>query len=170
MTDIELVQLPDDVIHALAAGDLAAATAGCDLPLTPFFVRADRRVWERRSEQIREHPDHAVWVTRVIWDAGRGVVVGRAGYHGPPDGAGMVEVGYSVDPEYRRQGYARAALEALLERAAAEPAVRIVRASVRPDNEPSRNLVLQYGFQETGEQWDEEDGLEILYEVTVSPV
>jgi RimJ/RimL family protein N-acetyltransferase len=165
MTDIRLVQLPDEVIHALARGDLGAATAGTELPLTPYFVQADRRVWERRSEQIREHPDHAAWVTRVIWDAGRDLVTGRAGYHGPPDGAGMVEVGYSVDPEYRRQGYARAALEAMLARAKVEPEVRIVRASIRPDNEPSRNLVLQYGFRESGEQWDEEDGLEILYEV-----
>jgi RimJ/RimL family protein N-acetyltransferase len=76
----------------------------------------------------------------------------------------MVEIGYAVDPEFRRRGYARAALEALLERAAREPSVRTVRVTISPDNEPSYRLVSQYGFARTGEQWDEEDGLEYIYE------
>ena len=54
----------------------------------------------------------------------------------------MVEVGYATDPAYRRQGYARAALRALLDRAAAEPGVTTVRASVGPGNTASRDLVL----------------------------
>lgn len=77
----------------------------------------------------------------------------------------MVEIGYAVDPAYRRQGYARAALEVLLERAAREVDVRTVRATVSPDNAASQNLILQYGFAEVGEQWDDEDGLELIYEV-----
>ena len=60
---------------------------------------------------------------------------------------------------------ARAALEALLARAAADPAVRVVRASIRPDNVASCALVARYGFVAVGEQWDDEDGLEIVYEV-----
>jgi len=77
----------------------------------------------------------------------------------------MVEVGYAVDPAYRRRGYARAALELLLARAARESDVRTVRATVSPDNHASRALILQYGFAEVGEQWDDEDGLELIYEV-----
>jgi RimJ/RimL family protein N-acetyltransferase len=77
----------------------------------------------------------------------------------------MVEVGYSVDPVYRRQGYARAALSAMLDRARAEDSVRVVRASIRPDNVASRALVAQFGFIEVGEQWDDEDGLETIFEV-----
>ncbi|MGM1062251.1 GNAT family N-acetyltransferase, partial [Saccharothrix sp. Mg75] len=67
-------------------------------------------------------------------------------------------------PEHRRRGYARAALEALLRRAADEPLVRTVRVTISPDNEPSYRLASQYGFVEVGEQWDEEDGLEVVYE------
>jgi RimJ/RimL family protein N-acetyltransferase len=76
----------------------------------------------------------------------------------------MVEVGYAVDPAHQRLGYARAAFEALLERANREQDVRTVRATITPDNAPSRNLVLQYGFTEVGEQWDDEDGLETIFE------
>jgi RimJ/RimL family protein N-acetyltransferase len=95
------------------------------------------------------------------------IAAGRAGYHGPPDAAGMVEVGYSIDPLHRRQGYARAALRALLERAAHEPGVATVRASISPGNRGSRALVLAHGFTVVGEQWDEEDGREIVHEVAV---
>lgn len=74
-------------------------------------------------------------------------------------------MGYPVDPAYRRQGYARAALEALLSRAAIEPEVHVVRATTSPDNIASNRLVAQYGFIEVGEQRGDEDGLETSYEV-----
>ena len=77
----------------------------------------------------------------------------------------MVEIGYAVQPGFRRRGYARAALEVLLQRAAAEPGVRTVRVSISPTNVASLELSSQYGFTEVGEQWDDEDGLEIVYEV-----
>jgi RimJ/RimL family protein N-acetyltransferase len=79
----------------------------------------------------------------------------------------MVEIGYAIDPAYRRRGYARAALEALLQRAASEPQVCTVRATISSDNVASYRLVSQYGFAEVGEQWDDEDGPEIVYEVDV---
>ena len=50
-------------------------------------------------------------------------------------------------------------------RARREPLVRVVRATISPDNAASRSLVLQHGFVEVGEQWDDEDGLEIVFEV-----
>ncbi len=122
-----------------------------------------------RSAQIVTDPDSAAWITGAIYDDEIQVAVGRAGYHGPPDSRGMVEIGYAVAPEYRRRGYARAALEALLARAVAEPDVRVVRVTISPDNSASYGLVSRYGFVEVGEQWDDEDGLEIIYEWLVAP-
>ena len=82
----------------------------------------------------------------------------------------MVEVGYSVDPAYRRRGYARAAMQELLDRAIADPSVRVLRASISPDNEPSLNLVASFGLERNGEQWDEEDGLEWIFEIPDAPL
>lgn len=121
-----------------------------------------------RSRQVEDDPASAAWVTGVMWDEQRHLAVGRAGYHGPPDPVGMVEIGYAVDPAFRRRGYARAALEALLRRAADEPQVRTVRVSISPDNLASYELASQYGFVEVGQQWDNEDGLEIIYELASS--
>jgi RimJ/RimL family protein N-acetyltransferase len=163
---VRIVHLVAPVFRALANGDLAAANMVSPVPLPPYFAGPEwRAVWRRRSKQVEEDPASAAWVTGVIWDERHRVAVGRAGYHGPPDPSGMVEIGYAVDPAYRRRGYARAALEALLQRAAREPQVRTVRVTISPDNVASYQLASQYGFTEIGEQWDDEDGLEIIYEV-----
>ena len=157
------------MFRALADGDVAAANAVSPVPLSDYFISDEwRGTWRRRSAQAGRDPASAAWVTGVIWDEQQQVAVGRAGYHGPPDEAGMVEIGYAVDPAYRRRGYARAALEALLRRAAREPDVRTVRVTIAPGNDASNALAAQYGFTKTGEQWDDEDGLEIIYEVAAS--
>lgn len=168
---MRVVHLTAAAFRALAEGDLEAANAASPVPLTPYFVSPDwRGTWRMRSAQVEQDPASAAWVTGVIWDEQQQVAVGRAGYHGPPDDAGMVEIGYAVDPAYRRRGYARAALEALLQRAAREPQVKVARVTISPDNTASYALAAQYGFAKTGEQWDEEDGLEIIYEVAVLPL
>lgn len=166
---VRIVHLPAAAFRALADGDLATANTVSPVPLTEYFASPEwRGTWLRRSEQVDQDQASAAWVTGVIWDEQEQVAVGRAGYHGPPDNSGMVEIGYAVDPAYRRRGYARAALEALLQRAAHEPQVKVVRVTIEPDNAASYALAAQYGFAKVGEQWDEEDGLEIIYEVAAS--
>jgi RimJ/RimL family protein N-acetyltransferase len=162
---IELVELDAATLQALGQGDAASAQRSAPLPLTPWLTGEEcRGTWRMRATQVADDPPSANWITRVVWDPDRRLAVGCAGFHGPPDAAGMVEVGYAIDPAERRKGYARAALRALLDRAAAEPGVTTVRASVGPWNEVSRDLVLAHGFVAVGEQIDEEDGLEIVYE------
>ncbi|SDY16013.1 Acetyltransferases, including N-acetylases of ribosomal proteins [Modestobacter sp. DSM 44400] len=162
----EIVHLNLPALEALAAGDLAAAGPLTPVPVTPYLVGSEcRGVWRMRAAQVAADPVSAAWVTGLVWDPDGQRTVGRAGFHGPPDAAGMVEVGYSIDPAHRRRGHAQAVLRVLLARAVREPAVRTVRASVRPDNTASRDLVLAHGFRQVGEQDDPEDGLEIVYEV-----
>jgi len=168
--DVVVVHLDLATLQALAGGDLAAANATAPVPLSPYAAGpAWRGVWQRRVHQVAADPEAAAWVTGIVWDAGRSLAVGRAGFHAPPDADGLVEVGYAVDPAQRRRGYGGAALRHLLARAAADPRVTRVRASVRPDNEPSLRIVRRHGFTEVGEQWDDEDGLETVFEVAARP-
>ena len=67
-------------------------------------------------------------------------------------------------PAYRRQGYAREAVLAMFDWAQRDPAVLRFRATVSPENLPSRRLVTGLGFVEVGTQWDEEDGEETIFE------
>jgi RimJ/RimL family protein N-acetyltransferase len=160
--DIRFVKLSPATLAALIAGDLVTASASAGVTLSQY-VADDRWLWQLRLEDIRKDPVSAEWIARAAIAEPEGVVVGHAGFHGPPDADGVVEVAYSVDPAHRRKGYAKAMLRALLERADADPAVTAVRASIRPDNLASRATIAGFGFRKIGEQWDPEDGLEDVF-------
>jgi ribosomal-protein-alanine N-acetyltransferase len=168
MASVRIVHLSPEALAALAEGDLAAATWRTGLPLTPYAVSDERLgVWRRRAVQVLETPGDLPWVTGVLLDDDTGVVVGAAGFHAAPDADGMVEVGYGIDPEFRRRGYARAALLLMIDRARSDPAAHVFRVTVSPDNTASLGLAAQLPFVEVGEQWDEEDGLETIFELPV---
>lgn len=168
---VRVIHLSPEAIAALAAGDLTTANEHSPVPLTAWMVSdASVRTWRYRTVQAVESPEDLPWITGVLWDDDAQLAVGQSGFHAAPDEDGMVEVGYGVDPAYRRRGYARAALEIAIERARSEPDVRTLRATISPDNEASLGLIRQYPFVHTGEQWDDEDGLELIYELgTESP-
>jgi [ribosomal protein S5]-alanine N-acetyltransferase len=165
---VRFVELSSAAMTALLEGSLAEASRKAGIALTPYFLTGDALgLWRRRVSQIAADPSSARWVARAVVAEPAGVVVGHAGFHGPPDERGMVEVAYSVDPAYRRRGYAKAMLGALLRRAAVEPGVTTVRATISPGNAASLATISGFGFTEVGEQWDEEDGRELIFEVAV---
>lgn len=159
---VDLVLLEEPALRALAGGDLVAASAAAGVQIPPPFLD-DARLWRLRVDAVRKSPEVTPWLPRAIVVGDDRVVVGHAGFHGPPDDDGMVEVGYSVLPEHRRRGHARAALAALIA-FARERGARTVRASISPDNAASQALVASFGFAHVGEQWDEEDGRELVFE------
>jgi [ribosomal protein S5]-alanine N-acetyltransferase len=164
---VELVRLDVATMAALLDEDLDRASAQAGVRLTPYFL-TQNWLWRIRHDQLLADPASADWVARAALVDGE--PVGHVGFHGPPDDTGMVEVAYSVDTALRRRGHARRLLVAALTWAASEPAVRTVRASISPDNVASLATLRPFGFTQVGEQWDDEDGLEIIYERPVRPV
>jgi [ribosomal protein S5]-alanine N-acetyltransferase len=162
---VRFARLPSAALAALAEGDLAGASSAAGVPLTSYFTTPDAVwLWQLRIEDIAANPQNAEWIARAAVAEPANVVVGHAGFHGPPDAAGMVEIGYSVDPAYRRQGYATAMLRELLARAAGEPDIKTVRATISPYNTASLATIAGFGFTGNGVQWDDEDGLELIFE------
>ena len=51
------------------------------------------------------------------------VVIGSAGFKGPPDASGIVEIAYGIAPGFQGQGYATEAARALIEFAQRSPRV-----------------------------------------------
>jgi RimJ/RimL family protein N-acetyltransferase len=92
-------------------------------------------------------------------------MLGHIGFHGPPDERGMAEMGYTVLPPFRRRGYALEAALGMMGWAQREHGVRLFRLSISPDNAPSLAMAVKMGFRQVGEQMDDEDGLEIVFEL-----
>lgn len=93
---------------------------------------------------------YAWYAVRKADAQGSRALVGAGGYFGPPDSEGVVEIGYSVLPEWRRMGYASEIVQALLERAFSHPQVKKVIAHTTESNQASIGVLLRCGFLETG--------------------
>ena len=123
----------------------------------------DLRLLERWHKDMgaghRVAPSRARAIVRTVDDR----MVGHAGFHGPPDAEGMIEIGYKIFPVFRGQGYATEAARRLLD-LAKDLGAKTFRASVSPDNVPSLAIVKTLGLVKTGERIDDVDGLEFVFE------
>lgn len=90
--------------------------------------------------------------------AGARTVIGTAGFKGPPDTAGVVEIAYGVAPSFEGQGYATEAAAALVAFAFDAPLVRLVRAHTLPEANASTRVLSKCGFQHTSTVVDPDDG------------
>jgi RimJ/RimL family protein N-acetyltransferase len=127
----------------------------------------DRHVLELRRRQISEGVDHR-WLLRAVVTRAEPAMVGRIGFHGPPDPDGMVEIGYRIGAAHRRRGFGFECAHRLIESAERLPHVTAVRASIAPDNVPSLRIAERLGFSPIGERMDEVDGLELVFERRVA--
>ena len=159
---LDLHPLPLPLIDALLAGDLVRAAALAPYPVTAATFAGDEHVLRLRQAQLRADPSELPWLLRAAVLRETGEVVARAGFHAPPDGEGTVELGYRVQPTWRRQGLASELAAGLLGWARKQGAVRCLASTV-PDNVASQAVLARLGFVRTGEQMDEVDGLEWVY-------
>jgi len=153
-------------LERVLAGDHAAVESEIGLWL-PAWWREDMAWLMRvRLRQIGENPAAEPWLLRPIGlRDGPAEAIGLFNFHGPPDDRGFAEVGYEIRSEHRGRGYAREAVRGMFDWAAAHHGVRRFRAAIAPDNERSVNLVRKLGMTRVGAQWDESDGLELLWTV-----
>ncbi len=111
----------------------------------------DRSALEYFRGQLQFAPESVGWYG--WYGIARGVdrpgLVAAAGYLGPPR-AGLVEIGYSVVPEARGQGYAREIVSALVAHAFEQPSVLEVIAHTTDENLASRRVLLACGFEDVG--------------------
>lgn len=162
---------PVEFIEALQRADHAAAERIMELRITGDWFEGPQHWMRLRIRQLKEAPAldrwllHAMVLARDEGDEPARTMVGHCGYHGAPDANGMVEIGYQVAPPFRRRGYAIEAVRGLISNAFSHPETSRVRASIRPDNEPSLALTAKLGFVKVGEQTDEIDGLEFVLEL-----
>jgi RimJ/RimL family protein N-acetyltransferase len=161
---LRLISMTPAFIRALLDGKRVEARGLLDVIVPDEWPDEDVRYLDLWFKDMTDAPQFAKWRARVIVPAkGEPRMMGHAGFHGPPDETGMVEMGYTIFPEFRRQGLATETAQRLIDFAKENGATRI-RASVSPDNLPSLAMVKTLGLVQIGEQMDEIDGLELVFE------
>jgi RimJ/RimL family protein N-acetyltransferase len=147
--------------------------------------RADPRLWSDRGfanplghlvddpgplpyriPRVEEDPDAAPYLLRLAVLRERAIVIGSAGFHARPDADGMIEIGLGIAPEERGRGFAQEVLRGMWGWVVAKPEVRTLRYTVSPDNAPSQAIIRTFGFDHVGQQLDEIDGPEDIYELS----
>jgi RimJ/RimL family protein N-acetyltransferase len=118
-------------------------------------------VLELRRVQLAADPSRLPWSVRAMVRRGDRVMVGFVNFHGPPgvndvDSADAAELGWTVFPEHRRQGYATETALRLMDWARTEHGVRRFISSTTPDNAPSLRVHEKLGFRRTGQMVDGE--------------
>ena len=93
------------------------------------------------------------------------LLIACAGFLGPPSD-GTVEIGYSVIPSARNQGYASEIVSALLARAFSDSSVTEVIAHTSDLNVPSIKVLLRCGFHLVGPGIEPDS---VQYKVTRPP-
>jgi RimJ/RimL family protein N-acetyltransferase len=166
---LDLVSVSPAVVRALLARRREEAERGLGVPLPEEFLDDDLEGLLRlRLGQMEADPASQAWLVRALVLRDEGTIVGHAGFHGPPGAWGLepgkAEIGYTVFEPFRGRGYATEAAVALMDWAGGEGVRRFV-FSIGPWNEPSLAIARKLGFVKTGEQWDDEDGLEHVYEL-----
>lgn len=125
--------------------------------LREFFASGD--VSPRWIGALREASGPDPWRHGFfVVDREQRSVVGTAGFKGPPDASGMVEIAYGIVPSCQGRGYATEAARELVSFAFANGDVRLVRAHTLPAANSSTRVLQKCGFRHSGSVVDPEDG------------
>ena len=118
-----------------------------------------------RIPRVKKEPSFAE--IGLVLAIANGEIIGSAGFHDFPDANGMIEIGFGIVPERQRQGYGIELLHGMWKAISERSDVKILRYTVSPENEASMHIINKLGFNLVGEQMDDEDGLELIYELSV---
>jgi len=158
--------------YALTVEDYASFASGVE-PIWGIFTNPHKHLIEGPSPMVHRIPRVAaspefaeIAIILAVLKASN-EVIGSAGFHDLPDAQGMIEIGFGIVDEMQNQGFGGELLLGMWKMITARPDVRTLRYTVSPDNEASLHIIRKLGFALVGEQMDEEDGLELIYEMSV---
>lgn len=100
----------------------------------------------------KEHPEYEGWLTwyTVRIDKATPILCGGIGFKGQANQQGMVEIGYSVLPEYQGEGLATEMTGGILNWAKQQPSVKQIEAEAVVDNRASIRVLEKNNFLPIG--------------------
>jgi ribosomal-protein-alanine N-acetyltransferase len=109
-------------------------------------------------EYLKSHPTALGWWTYLFIHSDDNALIGLGGFKGEADSEGMVEIGYSIAPGYRRRGLATEAARAMIAYAFSHPHVTRVDAETLPERNPSTMVLQRVGMKHVGMAVDPDEG------------
>jgi ribosomal-protein-alanine N-acetyltransferase len=156
----------DDLIYIFEKRDDSEVLAGKDFR-NPFRVLIDfQGSLASRIPQIQKDPSVNKWFVRWVVLRSTQEIIGATSFHGAPDENGVIEIGLEVESAFQRQGYGKEILQGMWGWVVTEPAIKILRYSVKENNVASIALINSFGFKLTGEQIDENNEVANVYEMS----
>ena len=119
-----------------------------------------------RVPQVKIDPSVNKWFVRWIVLKETAEVIGSTSFHGVPDAEGMMEIGLGIEEPFQNKGYAKESLKGMWSWVSQFPEVKTLRYTVSPDNLPSIAVINYFGFEYKGQQMDDIDGPENIYEMS----
>lgn len=143
-----MVPITMTIVEAMLGGrrEVAENEIGARLPDAWPGRALVERAFCADLEAIRANPEFRLWGDRVMIRRDDRRVVGSVVFHGGPDSEGIVEVGYGVEQDLQRQGYATEGTRAAVEWALTQPRVTAVRACTPSWHLASRRVLERCGM------------------------
>ena len=156
---------------SLSLADYADFEAGLE-PKWNGFTNPYKHLVEGPSPLIHRIPrvkrDPAFADIGLVLGIFQNEIVGSAGFHDFPDDQGMIEIGFGIVPQKQREGFGTELLHGMWKEISKRSDVKILRYTVSPENAASMHIIKKLNFALVGEQIDEEDGLELIFEMPIS--
>ncbi len=149
----------DDLLALVDGVPQAEARMGVRIAqgLRDFFVSGDVSPgWLERIQSVGASDPWVHGFAVVQRDAA--TAVGTAGFKGPPDADGVVEIAYGIVPSCEGRGYATEAASAVVAFAFSDPRVKTIRAHTLPTANASTRVLSKCLFTHVGEFVDPDDG------------
>ena len=166
---LDLILMNEAFLRACLAGEKCEAEEMSGFHIPDDWLQK-RWLMEMRIKQIQRDASSHLWLLRAIVLRSESKMIGHIGFHAAPGGDCLkeftpcgVELGYTVNKERRRKGFATEAILAMMRWATEkEPDAEFI-VSISPDNIPSLNLANRLGFRKVGTHMDEIDGIENIF-------
>ncbi len=121
-----------------------------------------------RVPQVKADPSLNIWFVRWVVLRETQEIIGSISFHGTPDPTGMIEIGLGIEPAFQNQGFGYEALMGMWGWVIDQPGVQTLRYTVSATNFASIRLIEKFGFTHVGQQLDEVDGPEEIYEMSAT--
>lgn len=147
---LTLVPFSLDLLRLALAHNRDALEERLSARVLPRWAADGERFLSDAIQVLEADPASWPWRAYLIMHTTDRAVIGSAGFKGPPDRDGTVEIGYGIVPEYRRQGYTFEAVQALVGWAFGHPEVKRITAQCDDSNAGSIRILEKLGMHRTG--------------------